>query len=460
MEIRIGRVLFALIAIIAGFGAHAADVPAHGVDQAQSDSAQPLTWLKSGDYAALDRYYSDLQKQYEAGGVTDQMLYAGFRKLYEDSATNDQYFNSWVTAFPASYPARVARGAYFYRMAWFVRGDEYMDKTSASSVAEMVEYLERSEPDLMASLKMTAKPFLSTLYLLNVKILRGSDDERRHWFDEGIRIDPASTTVRTRYMFSLRPRWYGSYEEMQQFLAECEQQHLDPKFLASLSMQIHFDMAEDAMRADKNAGRTGSSAEVFNQWGQVLKLAAAAGDEPPTEALAGYTGAAWDQHKRTEADWGLEQLAKRDIHDGWSLGKMAWVLMQEHRDAEALPVLRKAAEKKEPWSQFALGATLYKGCPEINLAPNQPDGLVWIRRAAKQCNQDAINFLSAHGQPAQAGCNSQRAAGAQAGSPADILALYTSWSASFLPWRLGIGFGTALLVLLMIRRRNKTSGDT
>jgi hypothetical protein len=99
MEIRVSRSLFALIAIIAGIGIRAANVPdGPGTIQGNSESAQPLTWLKTGDYASLDRYYSKLQRDYESGTASHQKLYGGFRKLYQDSAANEPYFLRHATS--------------------------------------------------------------------------------------------------------------------------------------------------------------------------------------------------------------------------------------------------------------------------------------------------------------------------------------------------------------------------
>ena len=78
----------------------------------------------------------------------------------------------------------------------------------------MTEYLSAARPDLLASMELTAEPYLSALYMLNVTQLNGSEGDHRYWFKEGMRIDPTNTKVRVRYMETLRPRWGGSYVEM------------------------------------------------------------------------------------------------------------------------------------------------------------------------------------------------------------------------------------------------------
>ena len=402
------RTLFALIIVLAAAEALAAAAPeGPSAEHGAADAAQPLKWLKSGDYAALDRYYTNIQGDYEAGRASERDLYDEFHKLYDEDDADQQYFNGWVAAFPRSYVALLARGSYFYRVASFARGDKSLDRTSRKRIAAMGNYLDRAEPDLTASEKLTDKPYLTTLYLLDVNILDGSADQRRHWFERGTAIEPANWHLRERYMFSLRPRWGGSYQQMQAFLRDCEQLHLDPALLAKLALLIHADLAEDAMRADEN-GRVGANVEVFNEWEKVLNLAKVAGEEPSTEALVGYTRTAWDLHRRSAADRGLEQLAKRQIDDSWSLTRVGYVLAQEHRYAEAWPLLLKSASLNDPWAQFAVGKTIYKGASDLNVPADRDKGILWITRAADQCFPEAIAFLSDREHITARGCNPAR----------------------------------------------------
>jgi len=429
MERRIARALCALISIIAVFTTRAADAP------------QPLVLLKSGDYASLDHQLNALQAEYETGRATEEQLYTGFRQLYEDSTANERYFSAWVQAYPNSYAAHLARGTYYYRMAWFIRGEEYLRTTPRSQVNSMTEYLSAARPDLLASMELTAKPYLSALYMLNVTQLNGSEGDHRYWFKEGMRIDPTNTKVRVRYMETLRPRWGGSYVEMQDFLAQTRRQSSDPQLLARLEILIHHDQAEDAMQADENSATKGSSQAVFDEWKKVIDLSEIAQEDPSDRALAAYMRAASDLNMKADLDRGVALLAKRNIDDGWSLERIAWALIQQHRDADALPSLRKAAALSQPWSQFVLGKTLYDGCPELNIKADQQAGLAWIQRSARLCHREATQFLTSHGLPP--GCDSEQATG-----------FVTGWLSS--AW--GRGLATAAVVVLLltlakIRRR-------
>jgi hypothetical protein len=367
-----------------------------------TDNPQPLEWLKSGDYEALEGYYSQKQRAYEAGEITDEELYSSFRKLYESSPGNERFFDGWVQAQPKSYSAVLARGAYLYRMAWAVRGDAYISDTPASQVESMKGFLARARQDLSASLALTKKPYLSALYLLNAAMLNGTPAERRQWFDRGTSIDPNNSMVRLRYMSSLRPRWGGSYPEMQAYLRQCEKQQLPPRLLARLNMLIHADLAEDAMAA-------GDNQRILDEWRQVIDLASAGAEEPSTEALIGFTRAAQDLNRADETRRGLELLEHRSPDDAWSQGRLGWIYVRAHQDEKAWTFLTRAAEQNDPWAQFFLGHSVYDGIATLHKAPDPQAGLAWIRRSAQQCFPDAVKFLAARGEKTTADCKRRMA---------------------------------------------------
>jgi uncharacterized membrane protein YjgN (DUF898 family) len=355
-----------------------------------ASDTQTLTWLKSGDYAALDRYIADLQRSYELGQLSDQQLYQGFRRLYEDDVANARYFDQWVRAYPKSFAAHVARGAYYYRMAWAARGEEFIKDTPPERLKRMHDYLALSRPELLDSLKLTAKPYLSTLYLLNVALLDGPRDAHRKWLDLGTSIDPNNSLLRKRYMVSLQPRWGGSFDEMRAFIAECAQQKVPASTMAALKLNLASELAEAA-------AQTASPAEMLPRWNDVLQLSQAAGEPPPPRALralVGYARSAWDLNRRADADRMLAKLAQVDVNDAWSLSQMGAIYVREQRMAEGWTVLKKAAMLNDAWAQLAVGETLIHGCPEINLPPDWHAALVWIQRSAYQGFAEAITILS------------------------------------------------------------------
>jgi tetratricopeptide (TPR) repeat protein len=362
-----------------------------------AEDIQPLESLNTGNYLALEQFYSEQQRAFEAGTISDETLFAAFRKLDVRSPDGARAFDGWVSAFPKSYAALLARGTYEYHMALAARGDNYIRDTTQPKLDAMSNWLRRAQSDLDASLQLTPKPYLSVVYLLDLSMLSGTPEERQHWFEVALKMDPVATHVRHRYMFSLRPRWGGSYTQMQEFLQQCKSQGLPPKLIASLEILIHADLAEDAMSA-------GDQAQVLNEWGQVLSLSDLAEEAPSDEALIGYARAAQDLGRPADAERAIKQLQGRTFQDAWSLSRVGYIYVRAHHDAEAWPILQRAAELDDAWSQYLVGANLYNGMPSLKISAQPAEGLLWIKRSAQQCHPEALRFLAAHGQGQMAGC--------------------------------------------------------
>lgn len=353
---------------------------------ASASDTQQLHWLKEADYSALERYYSPIQEQFEQGGLSDAQLYAEFRKLYQDDPDNAEYFDRWVNASPRSYSARLAQGAYYYRMAWAVRGDGFIQQTAALRLYLMQVYLYKATQILKASVALSPKPYLSTLYLLNVAMLNGTREESRQWLAAGTSLDPNASLVRIRYMITLQPRWGGSLEEMRAYVAECELEHVAPQTLAALKLNLAIEVVYVESRRAAPERRI----ELFSE---VLSEAQAAGSGPPPMALAGLARADWDLNRHAEADQLLAQIDPSQVDDAWTLSQVAYVLVKEQRMREAWTIVQKAARLGDAWSQVAVGKTLINGCPDINLAPDRAAGLRWLRAAAQQGDAEATAYL-------------------------------------------------------------------
>jgi Domain of unknown function (DUF4034) len=360
------------------------------VAAATSPDTQQLQWLQSGDYQAIDHHYSSLQLAFEHGELTDSQLYGEFRKLYQDNPDNSRYFDRWVQAYPSSYAARVAQGAYYYRMAWAARGHDYIQDTSPLRLYLMELYLDKATAILRQSLQLSPRPYLSSLYLLNIAMMHGARAEARHWLTVGTSLDPNASLIRLRYLVALQPRWGGSLDEMRAYIAECEREHLTDQTLArlkwSLAQEEIYDMPQNTSVERRIALFTDLALE-----------ARAAGAAPPPMALAALARIYWDQHRRADADRLLAQLDTARIEDAWALEQMGYVYMQEQKMSAGWPALLKSAQLGDSWSEFIVGKTLINGCADIHLAPNRATGLRWLERAANQGFGAAAAYL-AHSQ--------------------------------------------------------------
>ncbi len=357
------------------------------VEPDSSPDTAPLRWLKSGDYAALDRYYSNLQEQFAHGKVTDVELYGDFRELYQNDLANGSHFDQWVQDYPSSYAARLAQGAYYYRTAWAVRGHAFIEQTSPLRVLIMTRYLTKATDVLQRSLAMSPRPYLSSLYLLDIAMMDGTRDQARHWLDFGTSLDPDASLVRLRYMVTLEPRWGGSLEEMRAYAAECQRAGVPAQTLGKLKWNLDDEEIYATARNSSVERRT----ELFSD---LIADTRAAGANPPPIALAGLARIYWDQHRRPDADRLLSQIDSAQVRDAWTLDQMGYVYAGEDRMPQAWQILLKSAQLGDPWAEFIVGKLLVNGCADLRLAPNRVAGLRWIDSSAGQSFPAAVAYLA------------------------------------------------------------------
>jgi hypothetical protein len=178
--------------------------------------------LRAGRYQELDGRYSAAQAAFENNQLSGDDLRAQFRDFYATDADLAAKLDDWVTQYPNSYVAKVARGTYYKKVGFEARGTAYIRDTSQSQIDGMNTAFMKAVADLRASLSMSPKPFLSYFHLLDIGSAIAAKEELRAIYDRAIGLDPSSYAIRLKYMNTLQTRWGGSLEEMRSFYAECQ----------------------------------------------------------------------------------------------------------------------------------------------------------------------------------------------------------------------------------------------
>ncbi len=81
-----------------------------------SSLAAPLdasALLRQGKFQELDSEFSTVQRRFERGEITGDEARNAFRAFYPVDSDLAAKYNQWVTSFPRSYVARLARAIYY-----------------------------------------------------------------------------------------------------------------------------------------------------------------------------------------------------------------------------------------------------------------------------------------------------------------------------------------------------------
>jgi len=235
---------------------------------------QWMTLLRAHDFARLEEQTVLFQKHFADGHITELELRDAYRPFYDMNEDDWRRLDLWQTAYPKSYAVPLIRGAFYKRAGFDARGGEWADETSDAQFKEMYRLHELARYQLLASLELTEKPFLSVWHLLDV--VYGDSLAMRDLLDAGTRMLPTNTLIRSRYMRKLTPRWYGSYPLMEEFLAYARETGATERGLWELEAIIDDDAGDMAIR-------NGDKATAIELFRKALELGAKAGGEVPQE---------------------------------------------------------------------------------------------------------------------------------------------------------------------------------
>jgi len=329
-----------------------------------------ISLLRSDHFQDLDAQYSRIQRSYERGSATDEDLRVAFRVFNDPDAALAPKYDLWVSKFPKSYVARLARGIYYVHVGDALRGVQSRSETPSARLKAADIAYEKAKVDLDASLALDPKPLLSYARAIFITREHGDLDGSRHLLDRAILIDSDNYIARAAYMSAIETRWGGSQEIMQKFLEECRHAKLSEVQMRLLESVIAEDQGWIYQFVDRNYAAAESA---------YRRSAALGGDKQ----LANLTDVLFKQQKYAEAIEPLSARLDATPGDFDVLANRSFAYMQSGKPREGLKDLTAAAEGGSAYAQNELGRLNMTGIPGI-LTPDTQAGMEWFRKSAAQ----------------------------------------------------------------------------
>lgn len=198
--------------------------------------------LKARDFEQLESATKEVQSKFENGSLSEIELRNTFRQFYNLDRDALNKVREWNSKFPTSYAAHLIRGTYFKRLGNDTRGTKYISEVSQERLEKMRQYHENAKLDLMNSLMLTQKPYLSVFHLLDICQSDGDKTTALALLKSAIKMLPDNTLVRNRYISSLEPRWGGSYEQMKAFIERSKTEGVSNIGIMQLEAIMYDDM--------------------------------------------------------------------------------------------------------------------------------------------------------------------------------------------------------------------------
>jgi hypothetical protein len=180
-------------------------------------------WSRGDPWARRARHALDRGDWKAAAALMDSPMSPDDRQFYSDVLAEcpgrPEWTAAWKSARPNSPSAWLMDGAQALNWAWEARGSGYAETVKEDAVAVFFTRLEEADASLQRAAALDPGDPTPWSWMIRTAIgLQLDKDEIRRRFDETIRRAPRHRQAHTARMQSLCAKWYGSNEEMWNFV--------------------------------------------------------------------------------------------------------------------------------------------------------------------------------------------------------------------------------------------------
>ena len=204
--------------------------------------------LTAGEFKKLTSYFEQLQSAFEADPRKEYWPDDAAESFESAEPETLPMLDAWVAATPDSFAPYLARGSHWIAVIWAQRGIRYRDETPEEDMQAMRSPASRAIADLDKALVL--RPGLVTAMLLEMRAALpiSDDDLAARMRARAFAACAGCLHVRTQHLVSLIPRWGGSYEAIEGFVATLSPRD-NPRFPA-LAGYVDLDQADLALSAN------------------------------------------------------------------------------------------------------------------------------------------------------------------------------------------------------------------
>jgi tetratricopeptide (TPR) repeat protein len=230
------------------------DRDAFGYPIDKGDASAVIALLEQKQFMQLNKLLDDLQIATEKDIRNEARLEITYDAFGVTNPNYEKLLNEWIEYSPESYQPYLARAVYRTELGWEKRGHKWAYQTSPEQFRQMQEYLETAELDIDKALALNKRAFVAYSTLFSIYLNIGTDQDERRLIQEALALYPQSFSLRVAYLHSRKPRWGGSYGEMNRFAQEAQRYvKQNPKLRTLLGLR-YGDMASLLYSQDQYLG--------------------------------------------------------------------------------------------------------------------------------------------------------------------------------------------------------------
>jgi len=211
--------------------------------QRKVDPGTILFLFQNKIFKSLNTKLQEWQNSFEEDFTQESNVYDAFEVFESSDPLYEAILTSWIGKFGTTYPPYVARAIYYYQRAWDARGHKWASETTEDQFQEMRRFFTLALEDIKSALSINPKLDICYDKMINIGMAIGDDVLKKNALSIALKYNPYGYKVRATFLYSLTPRWGGSYQEMEEFVEESERYVLTNPELKTLRGQIFADKA-------------------------------------------------------------------------------------------------------------------------------------------------------------------------------------------------------------------------
>ena len=211
----------------------------------KADYAKLGAWLSHRQFNELERFYGRIFQLLKQDIRYESCVTAAYGIFSQGVSLAD--LDAWVDETHSDI-AYTARGLYKMRMGINIRGTTTIDKVTPEESQSMEDWHAQATADLQLAIQKNPKSIMAYDGLLTIASNTLSESlPKSDILEKALDADPRSYQIRATYLFFLKPRWGGSYQEMREFAQDSQQfLELNPRLL-NLKGGVDDDLADLAI---------------------------------------------------------------------------------------------------------------------------------------------------------------------------------------------------------------------
>jgi tetratricopeptide (TPR) repeat protein len=209
----------------------------------KADTETILYLFQNRIYESLNKKLLEFQTSFEEDSEEESNVYEAFDVFSSSDRLYEAILNTWVELYGDIYPPYIARAKYYCQCGWTARGYQWSRETTDMQFKEMRRYFSLALEDIKSALTLNPKLDVCYSMMINIAMTVSDDKLKKNALAEALKYNPYGFQARDTYLFSLTPRWGGSYQKMEEFCEESEKYSAYNPRLNSLRSRIFSDKA-------------------------------------------------------------------------------------------------------------------------------------------------------------------------------------------------------------------------